>query len=109
MYYLTMTSGRANVWSTFSYGSRINTPKGCLLNAEGSRLIFFERCKKSPKNNIKIFTHTFYTNHLGEPAGLKSTRKIRLNEAWEKRLKVPITRVASLFDDAPTPKLTALP
>ena len=73
----------ANVWSIFSYGSRIDTPSGCLLNAEGSRLIFFERCKKSPKNNIKIFMHTFYTNHLGEPAGFKSSSKIRLEEAWE--------------------------
>ena len=68
--------------SNFSYGSRIDTPYGCLLNAEGIRLIFFERCKKSPMNNIKIFTHMFYTNHLGEPAGFKSTNKIRLEEAW---------------------------
>ena len=78
-----MAFGGANVWSNFSYGSSIDTPNGCLLNAEGSRLVFFERCKKSPKNNIKIFTHLFYTNHLGEPAGLKSTNKIRLDEAWE--------------------------
>ena len=77
-----MTLGGANVWSNFSYGSSIDTPNGCLLNAEGSRLVFFERCKKSPKNNIEIFTHLFYTNHLGEPAGLKSTNKIRLDEAW---------------------------
>ena len=77
-----MTFRGANVWSIFSYGSRIDTPNGCLLNAEGSRLIFFERCKKSPKNNIKTFTHTFYTNHLGEPAGYKSTRKIRAEDAW---------------------------
>ena len=33
-------------------------------------------------NDIKIFTHIFYTNHLGEPAGLKSSRLICLNEAW---------------------------
>ena len=78
-----MTLGGANVWSNFSYGSSIDAPNGCLLNAEGSRLVFFERCKKSPKNNIKIFTHLFYTNHLGEPAGLKSTNKIRLEEAWD--------------------------
>ena len=67
----------------FSYGSRIDTPKGCLLNAEGSRLIFFDICRKSPKGNIKIFTHLFYTNHLGEPAGYKSTNKIGIEEAWE--------------------------
>ena len=74
---------RTNAWSKFSYGSRIDTPNGCLLNPEGSRLIFFERCKKSPKNNTKILTHIFYTNHLGEPAGYKSTRKIRAEEAWK--------------------------
>ncbi len=79
-----MTLKEANAWSNFSYGSRISTPNGCLLNAEGSRLIFFEKCKKSPNSNIKIFTHLFYTNHLGEPAGIKSTSKICLNKAWEK-------------------------
>ena len=79
-----MTTGEANVWSNFSYGSSIDTPNGCLLNAEGSRLIFFERSTKSPKSNTRIFTHLFYTNHLGEPAGLKSTSKFRLEEAWEK-------------------------
>ena len=79
-----MTLGGANVWSNFSYGSRNDTPNGCLLNAEGSRLIFFERCKKSPKNNTKVFTHLFYTNHLGEPAGLKSSSKTSLNDAWNK-------------------------
>ena len=78
-----MALGGTDVWSNFSYGSRFNTPNGCLLNAEGSRLIFFERCKKSPNNNIKIFTHLFYTNHLGEPAGIKSTSKIGIEEAWE--------------------------
>ena len=78
-----MTIGRDYAWSNFSYGSRINTLNGCLLNPEGSRLIFFERCKKSSQNNIKIFTHTFYTNHLGEPAGFKTTSKIGVEEAWE--------------------------
>ena len=78
-----MTPKETNVWSNFSYGRRTDTPNGCLLNPEGSRLIFFERCKKSPQNNIKIFTHTFYTNHLGEPAGFKSTSKIVAEEAWK--------------------------
>ena len=79
-----MTIGGANAWSNFSYGSSADWPNGCLLNAEGSRLIFFERCTKSPKNNLKIFIHLFYANHLGEPAGLKSSSKIRIDEAWEK-------------------------
>ena len=78
-----MSPRGANIWSKFSYGSRTDTPNGCLLNPEGSRLIFFERCKKSPQNNIKIFTHTFHTNHLGEPAGFKSTSKIVVEEAWK--------------------------
>ena len=78
-----MTLGGANVWTNFSYGSRTTTPSGCLLNPEGSRLIFFERCKKSSTNNIKVFTHLFYTNHLGEPAGIKNTRLLDLNCAFE--------------------------
>ena len=72
-----------NIWLNFSYGRRIDTPSGCLLNAEGSRLIFFERIKKSPYNNTRIFTHLFYTNHLGEPAGFKSTSQICLEKAWD--------------------------
>ena len=39
--------------------------------------------QKPPQNNIKIFTHTFYTNCLGEPAGFKSTSKIVVEEAWK--------------------------
>ena len=74
----------AHAWPNFSYGSSIDTPNGCLLNAEGSRLIFFVKCTKSPKISIKIYTHLFYTNHLCEPAELKSINKIRLDEAWDK-------------------------
>ena len=33
-----------------------------------------------------LYTYfTFYTNHLGEPAGFKSTSKIRVEEAREER------------------------
>tara|TARA_Y200000002_G_C22320041_1_gene512154 strand:+ start:171 stop:347 length:177 start_codon:yes stop_codon:yes gene_type:complete len=39
--------------------------------------------QKSPKYSIKIFKNKFYTNHLGEPAGFKSTSKIRVEEAWK--------------------------
>ena len=76
-----MTLRRANSCSNFSYGSYIDTPNSYLLNPEWSRLIFFERCKKSPHNSIKIYKHTSYRNHLGEPAGFKSTSKIRVEEA----------------------------
>ncbi len=84
MYYFSMERRASNVWSNFSYGSSIDTLNGCLLNAEGSKLIFFERSTKSSKNNVKIFMHLFYTNHLGEPAGLKSSIKIPLEDAWKK-------------------------
>ena len=84
MYYCPNRISKSQCLVNFFYGSRTDSPNGCLLNAEGSRLIFFERRKKSPKNNIKIFTHLFYTNHLGEPAGLKTSSQLRLDEAWEK-------------------------
>ena len=96
-----MTFGGANVWSKFSYGSRTDTPNGCLLNPEGSRLIFFERCKKSPKNNLEIYTHMFYTNHTGEPAGFKSTSKIGVEEGWKEwneLQKLGWTEVSHKFD-----------
>ena len=60
-----MTFGGDNAWSNFSYGSRIDTPNGCLLNPEGSRLIFFERCKKSPQNSIKtLYTYFLHESHM---------------------------------------------
>ena len=68
----------------YSFGCSTSTPNGCLLNPEGSKLIFFEECKKSPKKNLKIHTHIFYTNHLGEPAGFKSTESLTIYTAWEK-------------------------
>ncbi len=68
----------------YSFGCSTYMPIGCLLNPEGSRLIFFEECKNSTKNNFKIHTHLFYTNHLGEPAGYKSTEKLNIDSAWEK-------------------------
>ena len=79
-----MITGGSNVWFNFSYGSRIDTPNGCLLNPEGSCLIFFERCRKSSKNSIEVFVHYFYTNHFGEPAGLKSSNLLNLDSAYEK-------------------------
>ena len=83
-YVLFMTLGGANVWTNFSYGSSINTPVGWLLNPEGSKITLFIKNKKSPRNNIKVLIHTFYTNHLGEPNAIKSTSQLPLNEAWDK-------------------------
>ena len=73
-----------NYWESFSFGTCTNVPHGCLLNPEGSRLIFFEECQNSSSINIKIFTHLFYTNHLGEPAGFKCSRELNNDSAWEK-------------------------
>jgi len=91
-----MTLGGANVWSNFSYGSRIDTPSGCLLNPEGSHLIFFKRSNKSRLCDIKVFTYLFYTNHLGEPAGLKNTRLLNLecaHETWDELINNGWTQV----------------
>ena len=73
-----------SAWPNYTFGCGINTPSGCLLNPEGSRLIFFETCKKTPKNNLKIHTHIFYTNHLGEPAGFKASERLNVDSAWRK-------------------------
>ena len=79
-----MTLGGANVWTNFSYGNRIDTPSGWLLNPEGSKIILFMRNKKSARTSIKVLIHTYYTNHLGEPTGIKSSNQLALDEAWDK-------------------------
>ena len=70
--------------TNYSFGCSSSAPNGCLLNPEGSRVVFFEECKNSPKNNLKIYIHLFYTDHLGEPAGYKSSEKLNISLAWEK-------------------------
>ena len=79
-----MTLGGSNVWSNFSYGYRIDNPSGWLLNPEGSKIILFELCKKSARRNIKIMLKTFYTDHFGHPAGMKSASIISIDKAWDK-------------------------
>ena len=68
-----MTSGVANVWTYFYRGSLINPPTGCLFNKKSGLLIFFESYKKSLSNNLKVYTHLFYANELGEPAPVSYT------------------------------------
>ena len=60
-----MALGGDNAWSNFSYGSRIDTPNGCLLNPEGSRLIFFERCKNHHRTASKSL-HILFTRIIQE-------------------------------------------
>ena len=67
-----MTSGVANVRTNFYSGSFIDTPTGWFFNKKSGLLIFFESYKKSLSNDLKVYTHLFYANELGEPAQLKN-------------------------------------
>ena len=67
-----MTSGVANVRTYFYRDSLIDPPIGWLFNKKSGLLIFFESYKKSVSNNLKVYTHLFYANELGEPAQLKN-------------------------------------
>ena len=69
-----MTSGVANVRNYFYLGSLIDPPTGWLFNKKSGLLIFFESYKKSVSNNLKVYTHLFYANELGEPAQIKNSR-----------------------------------
>ena len=98
-----MTLGGANVWSNFSYGSCVNTPHGWILNPQSSFLILFEKCKKSARNNIKVYTHLFYANHLGVPTGLKNTRIHDLHtafETWNELIAGGWTEVTNQFQES---------
>ena len=80
-----MTSGVASVRTNFYLGSLIDPPTGWLFNQKSGLLIFFESYKKSVSNNLKVYTHLFYANQLGEPAQLKNSRLNSIEcacEAW---------------------------
>jgi hypothetical protein len=42
------------------------------------------RNKKSPRNSMRIFAHTYYANDLGEPMAIKSSTQMYLDNAWDK-------------------------
>ena len=69
-----MISGVSNVRINLYCSCLINSPTGWLFNPKKGLLIFFESFKKSESNNIKVYTHLFYANELGEPAQLKNSR-----------------------------------
>ncbi len=73
-----MASGVANVRTNFYSGSLIDTPTGWLFNKKSGLLILFESYKKSLSNNVKIYTHLFYANELGEPTQLKNSRLLSI-------------------------------
>ena len=78
-----MTSGVANVWTYFYRGSLIDPPTGWLFNQKSHLLIYFESYKKSVSNNLKVYTHLFYANELGEPAQLKNSSLNSIKRACE--------------------------
>ena len=98
-----MTLVRANVWSNFSYSSSVGRPNGWLLNPQSSFLILFEKNKKQARNNIKVYTHLFYANYLGEPAGLKNSRLHDLEsafETWNELIAGGWTEVTNQFQES---------
>ena len=78
-----MKSGIANVRTNFYRSSLIDPPTGWLFNQKSGLLIFFESYKKSLSNNLKVYTHLFYSNELGEPAQLKNSRLQSMGCAYE--------------------------
>ena len=81
-----MASGVAYVRTNFYNGSLIDPPTGWLFNQKSGLLIFFESYKKSLSKNLKIYTHLFYANKLGEPAQLKNSRLHSIEcacETWD--------------------------
>ena len=78
-----MTSGVANVRTYFYHGGLIDPPTGWLFNKKSGLIIFFESYEKSVSNNLKVYTHLFYTNELGEPAQIKNSRLLSIKCACE--------------------------
>ena len=78
-----MISGVSNVRINLYCGCLINSPTGWLFNQKKGLLIFFESFKKSESNNIKVYTHLFYANELGEPEQLKNSRLHSIECAYE--------------------------
>ena len=78
-----MTSGVANVRTNFYRGSLLDTPTGWLFNKKSGLLILFESYKKSLTNNLRVYTHLFYANELGEPTQIKNSRLHSIEFACE--------------------------
>ena len=81
-----MSPGVTNVRTNFYLGSLIDPPNGWLFNQKSGLLILFESYKKSISNNLKVYTHLFYSNELGEPTQLKNSRLHSIEcacETWD--------------------------
>ena len=79
-----MTLGGANVWSNFSYGSRVGAPNGWLLNPQSSFLILLEKRRSQHGSKLKPNPSLLYKSSKRiEPGGLKNTRLHNLDSAFE--------------------------
>ena len=78
-----MSPGVTNVRTNFYRGCLIDPPNGWLFNQKSGLLIYFESYKKSVSNNLKVYTHLFYANELGEPAQIKNSRLHSIHCAFE--------------------------
>ncbi len=95
-----MTLGGASIWSDISYDSLVDAPNGWILNPQNNYLILFERSKKFARKNIKVYTHLFYANELGEPGRLKNTRLhdlVSAIETWNELMAGGWTEVKTNF------------
>ena len=79
-----MSSEGKSITPNYIFTCSTSKPKGCLLNPESSRMIFFEECKNHPKTNLNNNTHLFYTIHIEESAEYKSSEKLNIDLAREK-------------------------
>ena len=81
-----MASGVANVRTNFYSGSLIDPPTGWLFNQKRGFLIYFKSYKKSVSYNLKVYTHLFYANELGEPTQIINSRLHSIEcacETWD--------------------------
>ena len=95
-----MTSGVANVRTNFYHDSLIDPPTGWLFNQKSGLLILFVSYKKSLSHNLKVYTHLFFANELGEPAQLKNSRLHSIecaSERWDKLVSEGWEIVTSKF------------
>ena len=95
-----MTSGVANVRTNFYHCSLNDSPTGWLFNKKSGLLIFFESYKKSVSYNLKVYTHLFYANELGEPAQIKNSRLHSVDcacETWNELISGDWQIVTSKF------------
>ena len=69
-----MASGVAYVRTNFYRSCLIDPPTGWLFNQKSGLLISFESYKKSVSNDLKVYTHLFYSNEFGEPSQIKNSR-----------------------------------